>query len=383
MRVRLAVFGATGSIGTQTLDIVRKFKDRFEVVGLVVKSNLKILHFAREFGSKVWVEDEAVRQDVDRNLLCEPEEILERADVVVVGVPGFDSVDITFKAVNMGKRVAVASKESILCTGELLFSTARQKGSKILPVDSEHSALWRVVEKYEPEHISAYFITASGGPLLKMQKHEIENATPDLVLKHPVWNMGAKITVDSAGLVNKAFEIIEASFLFSIPPERIKVKVHPEAVVHAGVEFQDGFSVWSAHPPDMKIPIAYALFYPDVPPLDIDFEWKENLTFLDPDMQKFPALRLGWLCAKEKGILPCVLVVADDFAVKLYLEGKIRFGDIFRILENAVEHFAPKNTSFSSIEDVKEVRDEVLEFCKSFVDKNFGVFRFKDESFKV
>ena len=368
MKVRLAVFGATGSIGTQTLDIVRKFRDRFEVVGLVAKSNVKkLLAFAREFDSKIWIEDDEVRQGIDRELLCEPDEILENADIVVVGIPGFDSVDITFRAVELGKRVAVASKESILCAGELLFSTAKEKGAKILPVDSEHSALWRVVEKYRPEHIKSYFITASGGPLFRKDKREIESAPPDVVLKHPVWNMGAKITVDSAGLVNKAFEIIEASFLFSIPPEKIKVKVHPEALVHAGVEFCDGFSVWSAHPPDMKIPIAYALFYPDVPPLNISFEWREKLTFLDPDIQKFPALGLGWFCSKERGILPCVLVVADDFAVKLYLEGKIKFGDIFKILKKAVEHFSSRNTRLTFFGDVKKIREEVLEFCRKFV----------------
>lgn len=369
----LVILGSTGSIGRQSLEIVEKFSDRFRVIGLSAKSNIKVLaEQVEKYKPKyVWIPEEK-KSEFEKivkfrgfEYVSSLRELVSAEDVsfVISGIPGFASVEPVFYAVSSGKKVAVASKEAILCSGELLFSVAKRKKAKILPVDSEHSSLWRILDFYPRYMIKKVMITASGGPFWNSTKSEIENAKLEDALKHPVWNMGVKITVDSAMLMNKAFEIIEACYLFSLAPDDIYVKIHPEAIVHSAVELRDGTIIASAHYPDMRIPIMYAMMYPDVPeiPFEVASIWNKPLHFFDPDFERFPSLLLGWKCAKLGMPFPCILVSADDFTVEKYLNGKIKFGDIYRIVDEVISYFERKKDEIKkpkSFEDIKKVYEE-------------------------
>lgn len=382
-KIRVAVLGSTGSIGRQTLEVIDVHRDRFEVVALTAGRNTKELaEQIRKYKPKyAYAADlEELRKLTPHIELKSHEEIVcsEDVDVVVVGIPGFDSVKPVIDAVKSGKKVAVASKEAILCGGELIFSVAKTTGAKILPVDSEHSSLWKILERYGRRNIKRIYITASGGPFFDLPKEMLENVTVEDTLKHPVWSMGKKITVDSASLMNKAFEIIEASYLFEIPPQMMAVKIHPEAIVHSAVEYKDGTIIMSAHFPDMKIPITYSLLHEEdfEIPFEIPDVWSKPLRFLDPDESKFPAISMGWRCARYP--LPCVLVAADDVAVDLFLQNKIKFTDIYRIVDQAVSHFEKSvwDRHIKSFEDVLKLSDEVKkvtsEIAKNFIRDSNG-----------
>ncbi len=386
MKRRVAILGSTGSIGKQTLSVIRalsqnKAQINFDVVALTSHRNSSGLAEQVEiFKPKyVWISEEK-RKEFE-NLVkyrgfeyLAPEEIvsLPGVDLVVVGIPGFMSTKPTMLAVMNGKDVAIASKEAIMCGGELLFSTAKRTGARILPVDSEHSSLWKMIDRYRNE-IKKVYITASGGPFLKSDIKEIENATLEKVLQHPVWNMGVKITVDSALLMNKAFEIVEACYLFSIKPKDIGVKVHPEAIVHSALELKDGTFIMSAHFPDMKIPILYALCYNQT--IELPFEtpniWEKPLNFFDPDTEKFPSLLLGWHCAELGQPFPCILVAADDIAVENFINGKIKLIDVYNVVKNTLEYAEkrkeelPKINSFDDIEKIFKISQKI---AKEIVD---------------
>lgn len=359
-KIGVAIIGSTGSIGLQTLEVIDMFQDRFKVVGLSTNRNIETLvKQINKYKTKyVYIASEEGRYKLEKEgvEIRDQKEIVrsEEVQIVVIGVPGFDSVEPTIEAVRCGKKVAVASKEAILCGGKFLFSLAESTGAKILPIDSEHSSLWKILNKYGKKNIKKVYITASGGPFLNLSKSDLESVEVEDALKHPVWRMGEKITIDSANLMNKAFEIIEASYLFGIPVDTISVKVHPEAIVHSAVEYKDGTIIMSAHYPDMRIPIMYSLLY------DVEFEvpfsipgvWGESFRFLDPDTEKFPAVSLGWRCSKYP--LPCVLVSADDIAVNLFLQKKIRFTDIFKIVDRTIAHFE-KIIDTVSINDFSDI----------------------------
>lgn len=371
----VVVLGSTGSIGTQSLDVVDRFSDRFRVIGLSAKSNMKLLaeQIEKYKPKYVWIPEERKKELEERVSYRDFEYVsglpelvsLEDVELVVSGIPSFASVEPVFHAVSSGKKVAVASKEAILCAGELLFSNAKKSKAKILPVDSEHSSLWRILDFYPREIISKVIITASGGPLWNSPRSEIENAQISKVLKHPVWSMGVKITVDSALLMNKAFEIIEACYLFSLSPSEVHVKVHPEALIHSAVELKDGTIIASAHYPDMRIPIMYAMMYPDVPklPFEVPSLWEKSLRFFEPDLERFPSLSLGWRCAELGMPFPCILVSADEVAVEKYVKGKIKFGDIYRIVEEVISHFEKNKHEIirekpEKFDDIKKIYEE-------------------------
>lgn len=372
-RIRLAILGSTGSIGKQTLEVVECYRDRFEIIALTTGRRVDVLmDQIRKYRPKyVYVASEEGREIIKRNSvgveLKEQDEIIssDEVDTVVIGIPGFDSVKPVIEAAKSGKKIAVASKEAILCGGGMLFSIAKATNAKIVPIDSEHSSLWRILARYGRKNIKRVYITASGGPFLNLQASELENVKAEEALKHPVWNMGKKITIDSANLMNKAFEVIEASYLFDIPAEIISVKIHPEAIVHSAVEYKDGTTVMAAHFPDMRIPIMYSLFHDEdfEVPFHVPHIWDRALRFLEPDVERFPSILLGWRCAKYP--LSCVLVCADDVAVQLFLEGKIRFMDIFRIVERTVSHFEkifesePGKSRISCFEELYSLSEEV------------------------
>jgi 1-deoxy-D-xylulose-5-phosphate reductoisomerase len=353
--LKLAILGSTGSIGQQTLDVVRAFPDRFEVLALSAGNNVDLLtRQIDEFKPRIVYHRGKVATPVASRESLTPEEIaaLSEADIVVIALSGEAGLVPTLAAARAGKRIALANKESLVEAGEIITAEADRNGASILPVDSEHSAIWQCLtgEKTRPERL---ILTASGGPFRRCSQDELGRVTPERALQHPSWHMGPKVTIDSATLMNKGLEVIEAHWLFRMPFERISVVVHPQSVIHSMVEFPDGSVKAQLGCPDMRLPIQYALCYPDRPSNNLprlDFRKIASLDFESPDLERFPCLRLAIEAGKRGGTLPAVLSAADEAAVGLFLEGRIAFTDIPRLVEQALTQCSSVNNP--SIEDV-------------------------------
>lgn len=352
--MRVCVIGSTGSIGTQALDVIEKAG--FEVVALSAGRNIELLRKQiKKFKPKfVCVErEEDVREITGHVEVFWGEEGLVKiagvdSDVVVLGISGFASLEPAIKTLERGGKLVIASKEAIICGGKILKKLERKRGGEVIPVDSEHSALFRLMKLAEFP-IRRYIIVASGGPFLAKPLEEMEKVTPDNALRHPIWSMGRKITVDSATLMNKAFEVIEAFYLFDIPPDRIEVVVHPSSLFHAFVELEDGVLLALAHLPDMRIPIAYALG------CKLNFRsptLSGTFSFEAPDFNKFPALRLGWEVLEMGGTASCALVSADEVAVSAFLQGRIKITDIYRVVKETIGRVKIKDDE--KIENIRE-----------------------------
>jgi 1-deoxy-D-xylulose-5-phosphate reductoisomerase len=342
---RLAILGSTGSIGQQTLDIVRTFPDRFSVLALAAGNNLNLLaRQVEEF--KPSVVSHQGKQSIPSQGIqsIQPEDIarLDEVDIVVIALSGDAGLKPTLAAIRAGKRIALANKESLVAAGEIIIADAKKYGASIIPVDSEHSAIWQCIagEISRPERL---ILTASGGPFLHFSPSELSRVTPEQALNHPSWKMGRKVTVDSATLMNKGLEIIEAHWLFDTPLEKITVLVHPQSIVHSMVEFVDGAIKAQLGYPDMRLPIQYALLYPErlsnpgLPGLDV--KNMKELTFEEPDFNTFPCLRLAIEAGRKGGTYPAVLSASDEIAVNLFLTRRIGFDNIARIVEQVLtEH---------------------------------------------
>jgi 1-deoxy-D-xylulose-5-phosphate reductoisomerase len=346
---RLAVLGSTGSIGRQTLDIVRAMPERFKVVGLAAGKNTDLLALqAREFRPEFVGCSQAINQGNDKfppgiNLIS-LEDMARHPDVdmVVIATSGTAGLRATLAAVNAGKRIALANKESLVVAGEIITAAATKSDARILPVDSEHSAIWQCLNG-EKQGVRRIILTASGGPFRDYSKAQMREVTAGQALKHPSWKMGKKVTIDSATLMNKGLEVIEAHWLFDMPFDSITVLLHPQSIIHSMVEFIDGSVKAQMSYPDMRLPIQYALCYPDRvanPELPVlDFSSLERLTFEQPDSVRFPCLRLAIEAGRSGGTYPAVLCAADEAAVELFLSGRIRFTDIARLVERVLgEH---------------------------------------------
>jgi 1-deoxy-D-xylulose-5-phosphate reductoisomerase len=352
---RLSILGSTGSIGTNALQVVRRYPDRFRVVGLAAGRNIDLLaRQAAEFKPLVCsVADEALaaalRQRLPGELGCEvlsgvagsvTVAGLAEADTVVSAIVGAAGLVPTYAAIQAGKRIALANKETLVMAGELVMAEVGRLEVELLPVDSEHSALFQSLRGHRREDVHRIILTASGGPFLRRPAAELARVGPDEALKHPRWKMGPKVTIDSATLMNKGLECIEARWLFDMPMARIQVCIHPQSIIHSMVEYVDGSVIAQLAIPDMQIPIAYALSYPErleleLPRLDL-FE-VERLSFLPPDEQKFPCLRLAYQAAAAGGALPAVLNAANETAVNAFLARRIRFGRIHELIESVLE----------------------------------------------
>ena len=335
---RIVVLGSTGSIGRQTLDIVRSFPDEFEVVGLAAGSNIALLN-------------EQVEEFKPRHVCCinppagafpgteftamEDMVCLENVDQVMVALMGSVGLVPTLNALKAGKSIALSNKEPIVMAGGLIMEYASRYGGEVLPVDSEPSAIWQCL-RGEDNEILRLLITASGGPFRTTPLDEMESVTPEQALRHPTWKMGKKITIDSATLMNKAFEVIETHWLFGVPWERIEVVVHPQSTVHSMVEFADGSVKAQMGPPDMRLPIQYALFYPErlsnsmIPRLDTSKP--QSLTFEPMESGRFPCFELAVAVGKQGGTYPAALSAADEVAVQAFLDSKIGFTDISKVI---------------------------------------------------
>lgn len=345
---RIIVLGSTGSIGRQTLDIVRAFPDDFEVVGLAAGNNTELLaEQTAEFQPRyIWCNNPPTPLPPGTTVMPMAEmATLPEVDQVMVALMGAVGLSPTLEALKAGKQVALSNKEPIVMAGETLKSAEAEHGGVILPVDSEPSAIWQCIQG-EENHIRRLMITASGGPFRRTPLAELESVTPDQALRHPTWRMGDKITIDSATLMNKAFEVIESHWLFTVPWEDIAVVVHPQSTIHSMVEFDDGSVKAQLGPPSMRLPIQYALFYPrrfanpDIPRLDIGAPWSLDFEPLEHD--RFPCFDLAVSAGKLGGTAPAVLSAADEVAVSAFLQGKIGFTGIYRLVEQVLAEHQPQ-----------------------------------------
>ena len=350
---KIAILGSTGSIGTQTLDVVRANGD-IEVLGISAGRNVKMLEEqAREFHPKliaVWDEnaakDLAVRfQDMDVKIVSGMDGLLELArmpetDILVTAVVGMIGIRPTMEGIKAGKDIALANKETLVTAGHLIIPMAKEYGVQILPVDSEHSAIFQALHGEKREQVEKLLITASGGPFRGRKRDELKNVTLADTLKHPNWVMGQKITVDSATLVNKGLEVMEAKWLFDVDLDHIQVVVQPKSIIHSMVEFKDGAVMAQLGTPDMRLPIQYALYYPERRYLEgerLDFHKLKEITFEDPDMETFLGLPMAMDAARAGGSMPTVFNAANELAVKKFLQEKIGFLDIYEIIGQSMD----------------------------------------------
>jgi 1-deoxy-D-xylulose-5-phosphate reductoisomerase len=358
-QIKIAVIGSTGSIGRQTLEIVRAHPQSFRIVALAAGTNTELLaaqlaEFTPDYAC--WQSDAAPPELPAgcRRLPLKEIAALPDADRVVLAAGGFAGLEPTLAAVSAGKTVCQANKEAIVCAGELIKRRAAASGARLLPVDSEHSAVWQCLEN-DNRALARVWLTASGGPFRGRTRSELEHVDAAAALAHPSWNMGPKVTIDSATLVNKGLEIIEAHWLFDVDYDRIGVVVHPQSIVHSMVEFGDGSLKAQLSRPDMRYPIQYALTYPerlDSPELP-RLDWKDalQLDFSAPDAANFPGLKIAVEAGRRGGTYPAVLCGADEAAVALFLEGKLSFTGITDMIEEALT----RHRSESGEPDIEDV----------------------------
>ena len=350
---KIGILGSTGSIGTQTLEIVRSNPD-LQVIALAAGSNVSLMEQqVREFHPMLAVmgSEEAATDlknriaDTDTRVSAGMEGMLELAilpqmEVLVTAIVGMIGIRPTIAAIKAGKTIALANKETLVTAGHIIMPLAKEKGVSILPVDSEHSAIFQSMHGENRERVSKILLTASGGPFRGKKTEDLQDITVEDALKHPNWSMGRKITVDSATLVNKGLEVMEAKWLFDVEPEQIQVVVHPQSIIHSMVEYVDGGIMAQLGMPDMKLPIQYALFYPDRRPMDgrrVDFFALKSISFEEPDIKTFRGLQLAYDAIAAGGSMPTVFNAANEKAVGLFLDKKIRFLAIYDLIQGAME----------------------------------------------
>ena len=373
---KIGILGSTGSIGTQTLDIVRNNED-LKVVALAAGSSVARMESQiREFAPSIAVmwSEEAAKElsarvaDTGTRVLCGMEGLLEIAvmeemEVLVTAIVGMIGIRPTIAAIEAGKTIALANKETLVTAGHIIMPLAAEKKVPILPVDSEHSAIFQSMHRENRERVSKILLTASGGPFRGRKREELTEITVEDALKHPNWSMGRKITVDSSTLVNKGLEVIEAKWLFGVEPDKIQVVVHPQSIIHSMVEYVDGGIMAQLGMPDMKLPIQYALFYPDRRPMEgkrVDFFELGSITFEKPDMDTFRGLQMAYDAIAVGGSMPTVYNAANEKAVALFLDRKIKFLDIYDIIQGAMENH--KVIANPSVEEILQAEAATYEY---------------------
>ena len=376
---KIAILGSTGSIGTQTLEIVRE-QGGLEVVALAAGRNVKLMETqVREFHPKIacmWDEEagrllkEAVA-DLNTKVVCGMEGLLEiavmpEAEMLVTAIVGMIGIRPTIAAIESGKDIALANKETLVTAGHIIMPLAAKMGVSILPVDSEHSAIYQSLQGQDKEGIDKILLTASGGPFRGKKREELADMTAADALKHPNWSMGRKITIDSASLVNKGLEVIEAKWLFDVSLEQIQVLIQPQSILHSAVQFKDGAVIGQMGLPDMKLPIQYALFYPKRLPMknnQVDFYELASMTFEKPDTETFEGLAMAYEASKIGGSMPTVFNAANEKAVALFLDNKIRFLQIYELIRASMDNH--KAVADPTVEQILSAEQECYEFIKS------------------
>lgn len=379
---RIAILGSTGSIGTQTLDVIRRHPDMFEVELISARRNVDLLtKQAIEFDAAnvVICEESKYKETADAlqdkgikvwsgvDSLCELVK-MSSVDIVVGAMVGFSGLRPTLAALEAGKTVALANKETLVAAGPIVIRTMLEHNAVILPVDSEHSAIFQCLLASKGNSVEKIHLTASGGPFRTWERARIAAATAQQALKHPNWSMGAKVTIDSATMMNKGFEVIEAKWLFDLNPDQINVVVHPESIIHSMVEFEDGAVIAQMGCPDMREPIGFALSYPQrvsVGNKKLDFASMGHLSFEAPDMKKFPCLELAYDAIKRGGNVPCALNAANEVTVAAYLKGLIGFYDIARINEKCM--LGMNFAADPSLEDIFLTNKEIATIADGYI----------------
>lgn len=377
---KIAILGSTGSIGTQTLDVVRNNKD-LEVVALVAGSNIDLMEQQiKEFHPKmvsVWNEKKAeelkkrvntsevtVLSGMDGMIACATEKEVE---IVVAAVVGMIGILPTVEAIKAGKDIALANKETLVCAGHIIMPLVKEYGVKLLPVDSEHSAIFQSLNGEHGNKISRILLTASGGPFRGKKREELVNIQVEDALKHPNWEMGRKITIDSSTMVNKGLEVMEAKWLFDVDIDTIEVVIQPQSVIHSMVEYEDGAVIAQLGTPDMRLPIQYALYYPerrDLPGERLNFYKLAKLDFMEPDMETFRGLKLAYEVGRKGGSMPTVFNAANEKAVAKFLNKEIGYLDIIEMIEYAIkEHQWMENPS---VEDILRIEQEVYQLLENY-----------------
>jgi 1-deoxy-D-xylulose-5-phosphate reductoisomerase len=382
----IALLGSTGSIGTQTIEIVRENPDRFSIKALSANKNVELIEAqAREFKPEIiCMYDEASAEalkvklgDLNIKIVSGMDGLIEcacveEADIVLTAIVGMIGIQPTIAAIKSGKGIALANKETLVTAGHIIMPLIKEYGVNLYPVDSEHSAIFQSLQGLPyrgasiadgNSMISKIILTASGGPFRGMTREQMKNKTRFDALKHPNWSMGAKITIDSATLVNKGLEMMEAGWLFGVPMDKIQVVVHPQSILHSAVEFVDGAVIGQMGCPDMKLPILYALTYPDRVPMSgkkLDFYSMSNLTFEQPDLDNFKGLRLARRAMTEGGSLPTVFNAANEYLVDLFLHDKIGFLDIPDGIEAAMDNI--RHVANPGVEEILEIEKETGEY---------------------
>lgn len=376
---KIAVLGSTGSIGTQTLEIVRTNKD-IEVTALAAGSNITLLEEQiREFRpglAAVWDEERAAElksriRDMDVQVLSGMAGLLAvaadpGAEILVTAIVGMIGILPTIEAIKAGKDIALANKETLVTAGHIIMPLAKENHVSILPVDSEHSAIFQSLQGGQEKALHKILLTASGGPFRGRKREELANIQVEDALKHPNWEMGRKITIDSSTMVNKGLEVIEAKWLFGVSVDQIQVVVQPQSIIHSMVEYEDGAVIAQLGTPDMKLPIQYALYYPErryLPGDRLDFGTLSQITFEQPDMETFYGLKLAYHAGREGGTLPTVFNAANERAVALFLDRKIRYLQIPEIIQACME--AHKNIEAPDVETILKTERETYEFIKN------------------
>ena len=375
---KIAILGSTGSIGTQTLEIVRNNAD-LSVVALAAGRNVELMEKQiREFAPKLAVmwskeaaEDLRARiKDTDVKVACGMDGLIEaatlpEAEVLVTAIVGMIGIRPTIAAINAGKTIALANKETLVCAGHIIMPLIEEKKVPLLPVDSEHSAIFQSLQGQPKERLAKILLTASGGPFRGKKREELVNIRPEDALKHPNWSMGRKITIDSSTLVNKGLEVMEAHWLFDTPYDKIQVVVQPQSVIHSMVEYEDGGIMAQLGTADMKLPIQYALFYPDrrfLPGKRLDFYELSRITFDKPDTDTFRGLLLGYRAGETGGSMPTVYNAANEMAVSLFLDGKIGYLKITELIEECME--AHKLIVNPSVEEILQTEQWTCDYIK-------------------
>ncbi len=375
---KIFILGSTGSIGTNTLDVVRKFSDKFKIVGITTNTNIQLLQKQiEEFHPQtVVIGDENLAKSYKTKkfeIYAGNSGLLEAVkttefDILVSSLVGFAGLAPTIEAIKKGKRIALANKETLVVAGEIINQLAKEYNSEIIPVDSEHSAIFQALIGEEKKSINKLIITASGGPFRGKKREDLRNVTIKQALSHPNWEMGDKITIDSATMMNKGLEVIEAKWLFDVNFNKIEVVVHPESIIHSMVEFSDKSIKAQLSFPDMRLPIQYALTFPErfeSEFVNTSFPKLKNLSFYEPDIETFENLKLAYEVGKSGGNLPCILNAANEIAVESFLSKKISFLEIFELNKKALDNFEHKK--IENIETIFECDYLTRQFVKSLI----------------
>lgn len=377
---KIAILGTTGSIGTQTLSIVREKKD-LEVVSMSCGSNIDLFEEQiREFNPKLVScgnEDKALElkkriSDLDVEVLSGMDGLIAvatitEAEIVVTAIVGMLGIRPTVAAINEGKDIALANKETLVTAGHIIMPLSKEKNISILPVDSEHSAIFQSLQGNEDNNIHKILLTASGGPFRGFLKEQLEKVTLEDALKHPNWEMGKKITIDSATMVNKGLEVMEAKWLFGVDLDRIEVVVHPQSILHSAVEYDDGAVVGQLGLPDMRLPIQYALYYPKRLPMSgdyLDLFKVKDMTFEKPDLDVFVGLKYAYEAQREGGNMPTIFNAANEKAVALFLNKKISFTDIYRLIDNSMKEI--EYIDNPTLDEILYTESEVYKYLDNY-----------------